>query len=89
MYDALDQWVEKTGGSNPTEIVYFNGHPIALLNPSSGVWADLIWAGSNMLAEVAGTQAATPVYRLLDHEGTLVATADGSGNVTATNLMTP
>ncbi len=42
-----------------------------------------------MLAEVAGTQAATPVYRLLDHEGTLVAIADQSGNVTATHLMTP
>lgn len=89
VYDALQQRVEKTGGSNPTEVIYYNGHPIALLNSSSGTWTDLIWAGSNMLAEVAGTQAAVPVYRLLDHEGTLVATTDGSGNVTGTNLMIP
>ena len=30
-----------------------------------------------------------PEYRLLDHEGSLVATTDGSGNVTGTNLLTP
>ncbi len=89
VYDALQQRVEKTGGSNPTEVVYFNGHPMALLNATSGAWTDLIWAGSNMLAEVAGSQTATPVYRLLDHEGSLVATTDGSGNVTGTNLMMP
>ena len=89
VYDALQQRVEKTGGSNPTEVVYFNGHPIALLNPSTGAWTDLIWAGSNLLAEVAGNQTAVPVYRLLDHEGSLVATTDGSGNVTGTNLMIP
>ncbi len=56
---------------------------------SSGAWTDLIWAGSNLLAEVAGSQTAAPVYRLLDHEGSLVATTDGSGNVTGTNLMMP
>jgi RHS repeat-associated protein len=42
-----------------------------------------------MLAEVAGSQTATPVYRLLDHEGSLVATTNASGNVTGTNLMMP
>ena len=89
VYDALQQRVEKTGDSNPTEVVYFNGHPIALLNPSTGAWTDLIWAGSNLLAEVAGTQTATPEYRLLDHEGSLVMITDGSGNVTGTNLLMP
>ncbi|MHB1939134.1 MAG: RHS repeat domain-containing protein [Acidobacteriaceae bacterium] len=89
VYDAFDQRVEKLGGSNPTEVVYFNGHPIALLNPSSGAWTDLIWAGSNLLAEVPGSQTAVPVYRLLDHEGSLVATTDASGNVTGTNLLMP
>jgi RHS repeat-associated protein len=81
--------VEKTGGSNPTEVVYFGGKPVALLNPSTGAWTDLIWAGNNMLAEVAGNQTATPVYRLLDHEGSLVATTDNSGNVTGSNLIAP
>jgi len=81
--------VVKTGGSNPGEVIYFNGKPIALHNPTSGAWTDLVWAGNNLLAEVPGSQTATPVYRLLDHEGSLVATTDGSGNVTGTNLMMP
>ena len=88
-YDALQQRVQKTGGSNPTEVVYFGGKPVALLNPSTGAWTDLIWAGNNMLAEVAGNQTATPVYRLLDHEGSLVTTTDNSGNVTGSNLLAP
>ncbi len=29
---------EKTGGSDLEEVLYFNGQPLALLNPSSGVW---------------------------------------------------
>ncbi|MGO8720581.1 MAG: RHS repeat-associated core domain-containing protein [Acidobacteriaceae bacterium] len=56
----------------------------------SGAWtADLIYAGGGMIAEVAGTQTATPTYRLLDHEGSLVMTTDGSGNVTGTNNLSP
>ncbi len=89
IYDALQQRVQKTGGSNATEIVYFRGHPVALLNPSSGAWTDLIWAGKNLLAEVPGSQTGSPVYRLLDHEGTLAATTTSSGAVIATNLFTP
>ena len=89
VYDALQQRVEKTGGGNSTEYIYFNGKPLALYNPANGAWTDLIWAGSNLLAKVAGNQTAVPVYRLLDHEGSLVATTDNSGNVTGTNLLTP
>ena len=88
-YDALQQRVEKTGGSNPAELIYFNGKPVALYNPTSGAWTDLIWAGSNIVAEVPGSQSATPTYRLLDHEGSLVAATDNSGNVLGTNLLTP
>ncbi len=83
------QRVEKTGGSNPAEVVYFNGQPIALLNPSGNSWTDLIWAGSSLIAEVPGSQSATPVYRLLDHEGSLAATANSAGGILATNLFTP
>jgi len=89
VYDALQQRIAKTGGSNPGEVIYFNGKPVALHNPANGAWTDLIWAGNNLLAEVAGSQTAVPDYRLLDHEGSLVATTDGSGNVTGTNLLTP
>ena len=83
------QRVEKTGGSNPAEVVYFNGQPIALLNPSSNSWTDLIWAGSSLIAEVPGSQRATSVYRLLDHEGSLAATVNSAGGILATNLFTP
>lgn len=89
IYDALQQRVEKSGGSNPEEVIYFNGQPMALLNPSSGTWTDLIWAGKSLIAEVPGSQSAAPVYRLLNHEGSLAATTDGSGSVTGTNLLTP
>ncbi len=89
VYDALDQRVEKTGGSNPTETVYFGGVPVALLNPSSGAWTDLIYAGSSMIAEVAGTQTAVPVYRLLDHLGSLAVQTNNSGTVTGSNVFLP
>ena len=87
--DALEQGVEKTGGSNPAEFIYFNGNPIAVLNPSTGAWTDLIWAGKSMIAEVAGSETATPVYRLLDNEGSLVATVGAFGNVTGTTTWAP
>ncbi len=80
---------EKAGSSNPTEVLYFNGQPLTLLNPSSGVWTDLIWAGSNLLAEVPGSRTASPTYRLLNHEGSLAASTDASGNVTGNDLLTP
>ncbi len=40
--DALNQRVQNTGGSHPTETIYFSGKPIALLNPSTNAWTDLI-----------------------------------------------
>jgi len=89
LYDGLNQRVDKVGGTKPGDTIYFGGRPIALYSTSNHAWTDLIWAGNNMFAEVAGTQTATPVYRLLDHEGSLVATTDGSGNVTGTNLLMP
>ena len=54
VYDALEQRIAKTGGSNPAETIYFSGQAVALYNPSSGAWTDLIYAGSSMVAEVAG-----------------------------------
>ncbi len=70
--------------------IEFNSRPTGTPTLHSGAWTDLIWAGDNLLAEVPGTSpTAQPVYRLLNHEGTLVATTDASGNVTGTNLMMP
>jgi RHS repeat-associated protein len=88
-YDGLNQRVEKTGGSNPTETIYFGGVAIALLNASSGAWTDLIYAGSSMIAEVAGTQTALPTYRHQDHLGSLVLQTNNSGTVTGSNVFLP
>jgi hypothetical protein len=38
---------------------------------------------------VPGSQTATPTWRLLDHEGSLVATTDNSGNINSSNLLAP
>ena len=41
------------------------------------------------MGEVLGKMMAEPEYRLLDHEGSLVATTDSSGGVTGMDLLTP
>jgi RHS repeat-associated protein len=86
-YDALEQRVEKTGGSGPGEFIYFNGVPIAVL--SGGSWTDLIWAGKSMIGEVDGTESALPDYRLLDNEGSLVGLVDSSGTMTGPVVYAP
>ena len=48
-----------------------------------------IGAGKSMIAEVAGWETAMSVYRLLDNEGSLVATVGASGNVTGTTTWAP
>lgn len=89
VYDASGQRVEKVAGSNATEYIYFNGQPVAILNPSTGAWTDLIIAGGVPLAEVAGNQTASPMYRLTDHLGSLVVETDNSGNPIGSNLYAP
>ncbi len=90
VYDALNQRVEKTVGSVATEYVYFQGRVLAELNPgSTPPWTDMIYAGGAMIAEVKGSQTATPEYRLLDHLGSLAMTTDNSGNVTGANVFLP
>jgi hypothetical protein len=37
-YDALQQRVEKTGGSNSEGMIYFNGRPEALTIHRAGFW---------------------------------------------------
>ena len=85
VYDAERQRVQ----AGTSEFIYFQGKPVALYNTSTGGWTDLIWAGNNLLGEVAGNQTATPVYRLLDHDGSLIATTNGSGGVTGTTIYAP
>ena len=49
----------------------------------------MIYANGSMIAEVAGTQTAASVYRLLDHLGSLAVETDNSGNVTGANVFLP
>jgi RHS repeat-associated protein len=79
-YDALGQRVRKDGaGSN--EYVYFGGQLVAMHNPSTGVWTDRIYGPNGVFATVAGTQTATPIYRVTDHLGSLNMLLDSNGNV--------
>ena len=89
MYDALNQRVEKTVGGAATEYVYFQGRVLAELNPGTSAWTDMIYANGSMIAEVAGSQTATPEYRLLDHLGSLAVETDNSGNVMGANVFLP
>ena len=83
VYDALNQWVEKTVGGAATEYVYFQGTVLAEINPASGAWTDMIYANGSMIAEVAGSQTATPVYRLLDHPATKAVGSTARGMMLA------
>jgi RHS repeat-associated protein len=83
----LEQLAEIDKFSRCFPVAEIGGRPMALYNPASGAWTDMIWAGGNLLGEVTGSQA--PEYRLLDHEGSLVATTNSSGSVTGMDLLTP
>ena len=69
--------MEKTFGSPATDTVYFGGRPIA--RTTGGAWTDLVYGPSGLLAEVPGTQAGQPTYRLLDHLGSEAGTIDPGG----------
>ena len=51
-------------GSAVTDTIFFGGAPIAVL--SGGAYLDLIYASGTLIAEVGGTQAAVPTYRVTD-----------------------
>ncbi len=89
VYDAFDHKVSMTSSGNTVEYIYFNGHPITGLNPANGEYVDMIWAGNTLVAAAQGTQTSTPIYRLVDHEGSLVLDTDSSGNVLGGNLLSP
>jgi RHS repeat-associated protein len=76
VYDAEGNRVEKQG-SVITDTIYFGGEPIARY--AGGQWTDLIYAPTGLLAEVPGTQAGSPVYRVTDHLGTNVGSLLANG----------
>lgn len=71
VYDADGNRVEKQG-VGVTDTIFFGGRPIARY--TGGSWTDLIYGPNGMFAEVAGTESASPNYRLLDHLGNQVGT---------------
>ncbi len=57
------------------------------LSPSG--WTDLIYAGSQRIATVVGTQTAAPIYDVLDHIGSEVATVNGGTGAQSSLDYTP
>jgi RHS repeat-associated protein len=77
IYDAEGNRVEKQG-SGIADTIYFGGEPIARY--SGGQWTDLIYGPSGLLAEIPGTQAGAPVYRVTDNLGTNVGSLLANGS---------
>lgn len=88
-YDPTGQRVRKDTSTASTEYFFFDGQLLAMRDPATGNWTDRIYGPNGTLATVAGTQSASPAYRLGDHLGSLANTTDGSGNVTGTTSALP
>lgn len=57
------------------------------LHPSG--WTDLIYAGSQRIATVSGTEGAAPVYDVVDHVGSELATVNGGTGAQSSLDYTP
>ena len=77
IYDAEGNRVEKQGAT-VEDTVYFGGQPIARYQ--AGQWTDLVYGPTGLLAEVPGSQAAAPMYRLTDNLGTNVGSLLANGS---------
>lgn len=86
VYDAQEQRVQVSGAAT-TEYVYFGGMPLATLG-SSG-WTDFIYGGNSLIAEVAGSQTAQPIYRVTDSIGSLQGDAPDTGPIANAVNYTP
>ncbi len=80
VYDAVGARAQVARGGVSKEYYYFAGQLIATLNPAQGAagWTDMINAGGQKIAVVAGNQAAVPVYTLPDHLGSEVASVNSN-----------
>jgi RHS repeat-associated protein len=86
VYDAISQRVAKIGAVD-TDTVYFGGRPLA--RAASGAWTDLIYGPNGLVAEVPGTQAGLPTYRMVDHLGSSVGLLASNGAVISTQDIAP
>jgi RHS repeat-associated protein len=88
-YDALGFRAQDSQGGVSKEYYYFGGQLVATLNPATAAWTDMIYAGDQKIAVVAGNQTAPPVYLLPDHLGSEAASVDSNGNLLASLDYTP
>jgi len=88
-YDAEGNRIRKVSGSAVKEYVWVGGQLLATYDPNANAWQDLIYAGGQFLAEVAGTQNAVANYRLSDHLGSLVMLTNNAGSAIGTYTYTP
>lgn len=86
-YDGKEQRSSVTSGGAESDYYYFGGRLFAINSPSG--WTDLIYAGSQRIATVAGTQTAAPVYDVVDHAGSEVATVNGGTGAQSSLDYTP
>jgi RHS repeat-associated protein len=82
VYDPEGNRVEKQG-AGITDTINFGGRPIARY--SGGAWTDLIYGPNSLLAEVGGSETASPNYRIVDHLGNQVGTVGNT--ILLTNPM--
>jgi RHS repeat-associated protein len=88
-YDGLGQRVRKDSSGGAKEYFYFGGTLLSTRDAATGAWTDNIYGGGRFLATVAGTETATPVWRMGDHLDSLAYQADNQGNLLSTTSMTP
>ncbi|MEO6804843.1 MAG: RHS repeat-associated core domain-containing protein [Edaphobacter sp.] len=88
-YDASGNRVQVANGGSQRAYVYFGGQLLATYNPTTTAWTDMVYAGGRRVAEVAGTQTATPLYTVLDHIGSEVAAVDSNGTAISALDYTP
>ena len=86
IYDAIGQRVSKIG-SVDTDTIYFGGRPLA--RAASGAWTDLIYGPNGLVAEVPGTQAGAPMYRMVNQLGSSVGLLSSAGAVLSTQDIAP
>lgn len=88
-YDPLGRRVSKNESGSQTEDLYFGDNLIAEFSPQTGAWRDYVYAGASVFAEVDGTLAAQPVYRVENHIDSLGSLANSSGALTGTVDLAP
>jgi len=85
-YDPLGRLFQVTGGSGTTTFLYDGDALVAEYSGATLLRRHVHNVGSDVpMVTFEGTDFATPRYLFADHQGSIVALADGGGTVTAVN----